>query len=467
MLSISGTPQRFCDGLSRRTFMRIGALGLGGLSLPQLLHAADPTGRGRRTGSQKSVIMVYLPGGPPNIDMFDLKPDAPGEIRGSFSPMGTNVSGIRICSHLPKMARLMDKMVVIRSLVGTENRHESFQCYSGRSGGRPGDNEPAGGWPTFGSVVSELQGPGMGGVPPSVDAGPKMGYMPYNNLGWHDAAGVRSWPGFLGRKHVPFHLDGRGKEDLVLNGITGDRLGDRRQLLRSFDEFRRSVDSSGEIIDALDPYRKQAFNILTSSRLAEAMDLSREDPLVRERYGEGTSTESSFGGAPNDPQKLLLARRLVEAGARVVNVAFGAWDWHGNRGGSVEKLGKENFPVFDHAFSTFIQDLDERGMLEDVTVVAWGEFGRTPRINAKGGRDHWTKTSCALLAGGGMRTGQVIGETDAHGGEPVSRPVHIQEVFSTLYHNLGIDVEQATVNDLNGRPRYLVDENRKAIRELI
>ena len=259
MLAIAGSPQRFCDGLSRRTFLRIGALGLGGLSMPDLLRAA---GRGAHR-SQKSIIMIYLPGGPPHLDLVDLKPDAPPEIRGSFRPIRTNVPGIQICELLPRLARLMDKLVLIRSLVGAENRHEAFQCYTGRTGGRPADNEPGGGWPTLGSVVSKLQGLGREGMPAYVDVGPKMGYGPYNNTGLHDASGERSWPGYLGFNHTPLQLEGQGQGDLVLNGITADRLQDRRALLGAFDRFRRHVDTTGatEAIDSLDTFRRQVTEL--------------------------------------------------------------------------------------------------------------------------------------------------------------------------------------------------------------
>ena len=402
------------------------------------------------------------------MDMIDLKPHAPVEIRSPFQPIKTSIPGVVFGEHLTRLSGILDKYSLIRTLVGTKNRHESFQCYTGRPGGRSrdGDNEPEGGWPSLGSVISKLQGPAPGHVPAYFDAGPKMSYGPYNNSGIHDASAVISWPGFLGIQHAPFRLEGRGQADLLLRGISSNRLENRRKLLASFDHFRRQVGSNA-IQDGLDNFHQQAFGILTSSRLAKAFDLEREDPRVRALYGSGGSTTKGFGGAPTNPQMLLLARRLVEAGVRCVTVAFGAWDWHGNRGGPVSKLGPQDLPVFDHAIATLLEDLDQRGLTDDVTIVAWGEFGRTPRINAKGGRDHWTKTSCAFLAGGGMRTGQVIGETDSHAAEPARRPVHIQEVFATLYANLGIDVKTATVTDLHGRPHYLVDEDRQPIAELV
>ncbi len=461
----------FCDGLSRRSFISIGGLALGGLSLARVLEAesTSPRAPSSRSGS---VIMIYLPGGPTQHETIDPKPDAPGEVRGPFGTVPTSIPGVRFSEHLGKLARLAGKLIPVRSVVGFENRHESFQCYTGRPGGRPQDQEPAGGWPTLGSVVSRLLGDAPGGMPAYVDAAPKMGYGPYNNTGLHDASPVRSWPSFLGFRHTPFALEGEGRGDLVLNGISAERFSDRRRLLATFDELRRDLDrvasgSAGESAGTFDVFQRQALGLLTSSRIAEALDLEREDARVRDRYGPSTPTTSSFGGAPKDPQKLLLARRLVEAGARCVTVAFGAWDWHGNRGGPVEKLGKQDLPHFDHALATLVEDLVQRGLLETVSIVVWGEFGRTPRINAKGGRDHWSAVAPAILAGGGMRAGQVLGATDAVGGVPRERPVHVQEIFATLYANLGIDVASATVRDLNGRPHYLVDRDREPIRELL
>ena len=463
---------RFCDGLSRRSFLSVGGLALGGLSLPRLLEAESTSfpGAGASTGRHKAVIMIYLPGGPTQHETIDPKPDAPTGVRGPFGTVRTKIPGVHFSEHLTRLAAIADKIVAVRSVVGFENRHESFQCHTGRPGGRPQDNEPAGGWPTFGSVVSRRLGIGPGGTPAYIDAGPKMGYGPYNNTGLHDASAVRSWPGFLGFQHTPFSLEGEGQGDLVLGGVRGERFSSRRALLSAFDRYRRGVDGGvdrGSSLESIDSFRRQALGILTSSRIAEALDLEREDSRVRERYGESAPTTGSFGGAPKDPQKLLLARRLVEAGARCVTVSFGAWDWHANRGGPIEKLGQEDLPQFDHAVATLIDDLDQRGLLDDVSVVVWGEFGRTPRINAKGGRDHWSRVAPVILAGGGMRGGQVLGATDAHGGDVRERPVHVQEIFATLYHNLGIDVASATVRDLNGRPHYLVDEGREAIRELV
>lgn len=459
MLSIPGESRSsFCDGLSRRNFLSAGSLALGGLTLPDILRA-ESTGSSTR---DHSVVMIYLPGGPTQHETFDPKPSAPVEIRGAFSPISTSLPGVQFCELLPKLSQMADRFSIIRTLVGMKNRHESFQCFTGRGGGRSEDAEPSGGWPTLGSCVSRILGPGPSGMIPYVDAAPKMGYGPYNNKGLHNPSGKSSWPGFTGQAHVPFALAGDVKSDLTLNGINHDRLGSRKSLLSSLARIEQRASDSG-----LDSFQKQAFGLLSSSRLAQALDLESEDPKVRERYGTAQKTDPSFGGSPQSPEHLLLARRLVEAGVRCVTVAFGAWDWHANREGPIDQLSRKYIPVFDHALATFIQDLDERGLLETTSVVVWGEFGRTPRINGKGGRDHWPSTQSVLVTGGGLRSGQILGETDRAGGVPVSRPVHVQEVFATLYRTLGIDVNAIKLPDLNGRPRYLVDENRQPISELI
>jgi hypothetical protein len=438
-----GANSRFCDGVSRRNFIRIGALGLGGLALPQLLRAEAQSQVGR---SNKSVIMIYLPGGPPHQDTFDLKSDAPSEIRGEFRPIRTNVAGIEICEHLPRLARIADKLAIIRSIADAVDDHSDFMCMTGRLK----RTQPSGGWPSFGSVVSKLTGSADVAVPAYVGLEPKMQHKPYNAAG----------PGFLGVSHRSFRPEGDGKADMVLNGVTAERLADRRALLASFDRLRRDIDSSG-LMAGVDTFNQQAMGVLTSSRLVEALDLSKEDPKTVERYGKG-DPKPRGDASPRMPEQFLVARRLVEAGARVVTVAYGFWDYHSNNFSSA----KEDMPLFDQGVSALVEDLHQRGLDKDVSVIVWGEFGRSPVINPQGGREHWPRASCAVLAGGGMRTGQVIGSTDRLGGEPASRPVTFGEVFATLYHNLGIDVNKETVTDLSGRPQYLVD-GCQPIRELV
>ncbi len=434
MLTIYGQKNRFCDGVSRRNFLKIGALGMGGLALPGLFKAEAAQGI---RNSHKAVIMIYLPGGPPHQDMYDIKVDAPSEIRGEFRAISTNVPGIRICEHLPRLAGMMDKLIPIRSVVGATDNHTDFQCMTGRRA-VPG---PPGGWPSFGSVISKIQGPLEPSVPPFIGLEPTMKHHPYN----------AATPGFLGVGHRSFRPEGDSRSDMVLNGITLDRLNDRRTLLTGFDKFRRDVDASG-MMEGMDAFNQQAFGMLTSSKLVEALDISRENQKTRDLYGGG-DTAVRGDAAPRIIEQFLTARRLVEAGARVVTVAFGFWDYHGDN----FKNAREDFPLLDRGVAALVNDLHQRGLHKDVSVVVWGEFGRTPVINKTGGRDHWPNLSCALLAGGGMKTGQVIGATDRLGGEATERPVNFGEVFATLYHNMGIDVSNTTVTDLNGRPTYLVD----------
>ncbi len=448
MLSILGRPnarQRFCNGVTRRDVLRIGGMAFGGLTLPQLLQA-EASAEGKR--SHKSVIMIYLCGGPPHQDMYDIKGDAPAEIRGPFRAIATKVPDIQICEHLPRMAGMMDKLVPIRSLVGARDAHYSYQCMTGHHE----QQVPAGGWPHFGSAASDFLGPVRPGSPPYVSLCYTTQHRPYNEPG----------PGFLGLGHAPFSPKGPGRSDLVLQGITADRLDNRRDLLRSFDTFRRQCDASGKM-EGMDVFTQRAMGILTSPELFNALDVSKEHPRTRERYGTADENRPMGDGAPRVPQNLLVARRLVEAGARVVTVNYSFWDWHGQN----FKNAEQELPVFDKAFTALVEDLHERGLDKDVTVIAWGEFGRTPKINRDAGRDHWPNVCSALLAGGGMRTGQVIGSTDRLGGQAASRPVTFPEVFATLYRNLGIDLESKRLFDFRGRPQYLVEPGVKPIAELV
>jgi len=446
MLTINGSASRFCDGVSRRNFLRIGALGLGGLSLAQLLRA-EAASEIRK--SHKAVIMVFLPGGPSHQDMFDLKADAPAEVRGEFKTISTAVPGIRICEHLPQLASLTDRTTIIRSMVGALDDHDAFQCLTGRTS----RNQPPGGWPCLGSVLAKLEGPVNRTIPPNIGLAPKMGHIEWARSGD---------PGFLGTAYATFQPNkGGGKEDMVLNGITLDRLADRRSLLASMDRFRRDVDASG-MMSGLDAYNQQAFGILTSSRLMEALDLKNEDPKILAAYGKGDEKNRDDGG-PKLMEHFLIARRLVEAGARCVTVAFSRWDHHGDNFGAL----RQDLPLLDQGISALIRDLHDRGLDKEVSVVVWGEFGRTPTINKDGGRDHWPRVSCAMLAGGGMRHGQVIGATDRLGGEAVERPVTFAEVFATLYQRLGIDVNKVTIPDFAGRPQFLVEGGAQPMKELV
>ena len=436
---------------SRRGFLQIGALGLGGLTLSQLLKAEARAGI---RSSNKSVILIYLVGGPPHQDMFDLKPDAPKEIAGPWKPRPTNVTGIQICEAFPKLAKIMDKLAIVRSLVGNQADHDAIQVFNGRSAKA---KAPNGGWPQFGSVAAKVLPATDPAIPSFISLCYPCTHGPYNEPG----------PGFLGTSLSPFRPTGPAKDDMILRGLSVDRLNDRKSLLRSFDDIRRDTDSNGAL-KGMDSFTEQAFGLLTSSRLAEALDTSKEDPRTIDRYGTGNpKIFMDDNGAPRVPQSLLMARRLIEAGARVVTLNYSKWDWHGGAGNSIFKREAEDFPVFDKCVSALVEDLHERGLAEDCTVVVMGEFGRTPKISAQVGRDHWPQVNCALLAGGGMPMGQVIGATDRIGGEAVSRPVTFGELYATLYRNLGIDTGRTTVNDLEGRPQFLVDDNSQPLKELV
>ena len=448
MLTILGprdNDRPLCDGISRRNFLQIGGMGAAGVTLAQLLGMEAQAGIRK---SNKSVILIYLVGGPPHQDMFDLKPDAPAEVAGPHKPIHTNVAGMDICEHFPRMSKMMDKFTVIRSIVGATGGHDAEQCMTGRSN----RNQPPGGWPSIGSILSKLNGPVKPDMPPFIGLSPKTGHIQWSDPGK---------AGFLGPAHAAFRPSAEGKEDMTLNGITLERLSDRKKLLQSFDQLRRDVDNSG-LIEGMDAYNQQAFGMLTSGKLADALDLEKEDVKLRDRYGRGTA-KLQADGAPKLLDHFLLARRLVEVGVRCVSLSFSRWDWHGGN----FRRARQDFPMLDQGLTALIEDLHQRGLDKDVVVVCWGEFGRTPTINKDAGRDHWPRVSCGLLACGGLKHGQVIGATDRLGGEASERPVTFGEVHATLYHALGIDPNTTTVNDLNGRPHYLVENNSQPLHEVV
>ena len=412
---------RFCDGVSRRNFLQIGALGIGGITLADVLRADAA----QKASSHKAVINIHLAGGPSHLDTFDLKPDAPREFRGEFNPIATNVSGIDICEHFPKLALNADKFALVRSLVGSISDHSDYPTQTGY----PRSNlQSAGGRPSVGSVAAKLLGSTGTGAPP---------FVGYNG----------SYVGYLGSVYQPYRP--KGGELRLNKTVTADRLQSRTNLLQGLDNLRRDADQSGQMT-ALDSFTRQAVDVVTSGRVADALDLTKEDPKVRERYGKSGTM-------------FLTARRLVEAGVRAVNFNWGSWDTHSNNFGHL----RGQLPKLDLAMSALLEDLHDRGMDQNVTVVMWGEFARTPRVNNNnGGRDHWLEVAMCFLAGGGMKTGQVIGKSNRNAERVVDRPVHLQEVFATLYHNLGIDVSKTTITDPSGRPQYLVD-HREPIHELL
>lgn len=463
MLTIAGLESRYCDRISRRSCLQIGGLALGGLSLPEILRAEAAGGA---TKPAKGIIMVLLPGGPTHLDTFDLKPDAPAEVRGEFSPIATNVPGVEICELLPLLAGVMDKVTLIRSLMGFRDDHNTHWCSTGWESHPAMDASPIvagfppGDWPSLGSVLSRQFGHRVPGVPPAVDLSP---IDPDARFILRTPPGQ---PGYLGAAHAGFEVNSVDRRNITLNGVNLRRLSDRRALLDSFDQFRRQVERGG-LTDGIDEFHRQAFEVLTSPRLAEALDLSREDRTVRGRYGLNREYPEEREGKTVLDQ-FLMARRVIEAGARCVTLTFSRWpfgrmlrgdynwDWHKD----LFNEARGTLPLFDIGMSALLHDLDERGLLDEVAVVVWGEFGRTPKINANAGRDHWPNVCSALVAGGGIRRGQVIGSTTRWGEQPLTRPVHFREVFATLYQRLGIDVATTQFTDLAGRPQYLVGEHR-------
>jgi uncharacterized protein (DUF1501 family) len=438
MLEIFGQKHRMCDGQSRRSFLKIGGFalgGIGGLTLADILRAEAAAGN---NSPQKAVINIFLGGGPSHQDMWEIKTDAPKEIRGELNPIATTVPGIQISEVFPRIAAMMHKMVVIRSVVGSSGGHDGFQCLSGW----PRNSiSSVGGRPSIGSALAKIKGQVHPSVPATMALAERTRHVPWSEPGD---------PGFLGAAYRAFKPDKEGMANLRLNGITPDRLQDRRQLLESFADLDRTYDASG----SHDKFNEAAFDVLTSNKLVDALDLSKEDPKIRERYGDGKPYKYQYDGAPTVNEHILLARRLVEVGVRSVTLSYGRWDSHGQNFALMRDHGSK----LDQAVSALVEDLDQRGMLDDVTVVVWGEFGRTPRINKNAGRDHWPQVSCALMAGGGMQTGQAIGATNRLGEYATKRPVHFQEVVATIYQNLGIDVSSTTLIDPTGRPQYLVNQ---------
>ncbi len=426
MLQILGSSARLCDGIPRRSFLQIGALGLGGLTLGSLMRAEAASGK----KNHKSVIMVYLSGGLAHQDTFDPKPNAPAEVRGEFKPIATKLPGVQFSEMVPKLAAINDKFITIRSIVGQPDEHSSWMSYTGT----PMDAAKRDKKPHFGSVVAKLQGQTDPVMPAFVDLSPTMQHKPYNSPG----------PAMLGSKTAAVKVDGEEVSVMKKLTVSADRLGDRKALLEGMDRIKRGAERSTGL--SADTFHDRAFEVLTSSKMVDALDISKESQAVRDRYGKG-SPKHMGDGAPMWNEQLLMARRLVEAGARVVTLGYGFWDTHGQN----FKHLKQHMPTFDQGISALIEDLTIRGLSEDCTVVVWGEFGRTPKINKDAGRDHWARVNGAILAGGGMKMGQVIGSTDSSAGEAKNDPIPYPWVLASVYKNLGID-PHAMVYDVGGRP---------------
>jgi len=461
MLTLWEPKRHSQDNVSRREFLKIGTAGFGGLTLAELLRLESAAGTG---SSQKAVINIHLDGGPPHMDMIDLKPNAPSEIRGEFSPINTSLPGFQIGELLPKVGSMADKFAFIRSLVGSAGRHDAFQC---QSGFKAEELQSMGGRPAMGSVVAKLRGSAADVAPSFVDM------MQGRPLVRNSAR-----PGFLGPAFQPFrpdlsHLFQRELEagmknelarqgqdhrtSLKLNEDLGlDRLMTRTSLLSQLDSIRRDVDSSG-MMSAMDQFTQQAVGILTSGKFADAIDLEKVDAKTLARYTLSTTPDveqHSTSDTPKATLKFLLARRLIEVGVRCVSMTISDFDLHRDNFNRLKLI----LPILDHGLSTLVADLEERGMLDDVSIVLWGEFGRTPRIDAKtAGRHHWPQVGMAMLAGGGMRLGQVIGSTDRTASTAISRAVRYQDIFATLYRNMGLDATKITMIDPTGRPQYILD----------
>lgn len=449
MLTLWGSRHRFCDRMNRRDFIQVGALGLGGLTVADLLRLRAESPAGSR--SPRAVIMVCLAGGPSHMDMYDLKPDAPADFRGEFKPIKTNVPGFDISEHFPLQARIADKLAVVRTLQFVEPmQHELEEVYTGfpKAARRP----------SFGAVVSKFRG-----------ADSKL--PSYVSLDYGERTAAYEGPQYLGAAHAPLQVSGTsGVRNLSLPwNMPAARFEDRRGLMKSFDGYRREIDVQREGQN-MDAFTARAFEIITSPKARDAFDLSREPERVRERYGRKDDKYIYIGKKADTPwegHKFLLARRLVEAGIPVVTLRIASWDHHGNvvssAGGTIFLSLKSALPLLDRSIHALVTDLHDRGLDKEVLVVVWGEFGRTPKI-VQNGRDHWPDASFALFAGA-VRTGQVVGETDSRGERPKARPLRAQNVLGTIYHALGIDYRQK-VNDFTGRPVQLLDDG-EPIQELV
>jgi hypothetical protein len=438
-----------CEGFYRRDVLKIGAAGLLGLTLPQLLQleARAAQRRGGKARKANAVIMLWLGGGPATIDMWDLKPEAPDGIRGEFKPIDTAAPGVRISEHLPKTARVADRLTIVRSLNHTIPSHGPATVFM-TTGNKP---TPAVQYPALGSLVTRLM-PAEEGVPP---------YVAFNEI----RGGSAGTAGYLGTAYNPFIVEGAGgggkggaaAGNLRVRGIqlptgfTLEELENRDRLLKGFDESFRAADKSADLADGLDAFHKKALEILRSDRTKKAFDLAQEAKETRERYGA-----TAFG------QGALAARRLVEAGVRFVTISLGGWDTHGQ---NFNNLKTRLLPPLDQTLSALVEDLDRRGLLDSTVVYCAGEFGRTPKVNKNAGRDHWARSMAVALAGGGFKRGYAHGTTDVQGMAPASEACTPDDVSATIFHLLGID-PHTELQTPTGRPIQLFREG-KVIEKLL
>lgn len=431
----------FCDRVNRRDALRLGSVGLfGGLSLPRLFEleakAATPT-----AGRAKSVIVLFLEGGPSTIDMWDLKPEAPAEIRGPYSPIATNVPGTFIGEHMPRCAKIADKYAIVRSHSHKDNGHSTGYHYC-MTGYRPSFADGQGGgapvnplFPSLGSIVSRELGP-RGNIPC------------YINLPDYMEAGG---PGFYGPEHAPFVLetdpaqpDFEVRDLRLAPGVDGRRFEDRRKILAEIDKTAAAAPTADRR-GVMGTYYEKAYQMITAPDARKAFDITAESDKTRERYGY-----TSLG------QCALLARRLVEAGSRFIGIDNGSWDTHFSQ---FPSLKEDLMPSADMAFSALVTDLEERGLLDSTLVLMMGEMGRTPQINNRAGRDHWSMAQSIIWAGGGVKPGQVIGATDERAAYPTTEPFTVEDVLCTLFRQLGIDTTKTYYTPL-GRPVPIVNGGR-------
>jgi hypothetical protein len=446
MLTFWGRHNRYCDGVNRREFLRVGALGLAGLTLADLLRLQARAGA--TNARPKSLIYVVLGGGPSHIDTWDLKPGAPAEFRGEFQPIATKLPGVQICEHMPLQAQLFDQFALLRGVRSVENDHFLSEVYTGLP-------RTAGKRPAFGSAVSRLTD-NKSALPTYVSLDrPTTDEFEFEK------------PYYAGAGHAPFRPFGNALDDMKpVKSL--DNLEDRKTLLAAFDTMRRDLDRQ-PTPGGGDPFRARALEIITSPKVRDAFDLGKEPDKVLADYGH------KAGKYPHqtvktilydwDARPFLLARRLVEAGVRVVTLRDGEWDHHSSPQGDIFAALKRKLPLLDRSLCALVNDLKARGLDEDVLVVVLGEFGRTPKIAQPGpGREHWAEAGCVLFAGGGLRMGQMIGETDPRGERSRGGRIGFQNVMATIYHVLGID-PATQLNDFNGRPQYLL-EDREPIEDL-